>query len=1404
MMWTFFRSRPARRPRRSYTFRRGRLTLLELEPRDVPATDVLTYHNDLASTGVNLTETALTRTNVNPSTFGKVFSYQVDGQFYAQPLVKTNITITVGPNAGTHDVVFVATQHDSLYAIDAGSLNGVNSPTTAGQLLWQRSFLDTTNPNDHLPNATSVTSVPQPDVNTSDITVEIGITGTPVIDPATNTLYLIVKTKETVGGVAHYVQRLHAINIADGTDRVASALIGDTSNGNTNNTPIYVYGSGDGHVTDPYNGTGRQVVQFNALRENQRPALTLINGVVYAGWASHGDNGPYHGWMVGWDKNTLALKGVLNTTPNGGLGGIWMAGGALSFDGTYFYFETGNGTFDGNNGTGTSSNPTAPAPGPITGLNAQGFPVNGDYGDSFVKVGLDPTTTPTSQNINGWGLKVVDYFTPFNQNYLNSRDLDVGSSACVVVPDAYGSAAHPHLLIGSGKEGVIYLIDRDNMGKYGLVNNIVQNTANQLSGSLDTAAIYSGRVYYVEGYGGTAKTFTFPLGSGMFSTTPETRSTDSFAFAGSTPSVSANGNTNGIVWDVDRGTNQLRAYSTDSYATELYTSDQASGGRDALGSAVKFQVPTVANGHVYLGAGTGNPNNFLVVYGLITPPSAAPAAPSNLQAAAVSGTQINLTWTDNDVTPNRADGYTIEQSTDNVTFTPVATAGYGATTYSVGGLALATPYYFRVKAFNAVGASGYTNVASATTTNQAPSLNFSAGFTSANTAGVLTLNGGAALSGTRLRLTDGAGNEARSAFSTAKQTVTRFTTTFTFQITNANADGFTFTIQGVSPTAVGGGGGSLGYQGIGSSLAVKFDIYDNAGEGINSTGVYTNGAAPNVPATTINPPIDLHSGHVMTATIAYDTANLYLSITDTTTNQTFTTTFTNINIPSLVGGQTAYVGFTAATGGAAATQDILGWTYTPIVPPGVPQNVAAAVTGYTAGSTNAVPLGAHVTWAAVTGANGYKVERQLAGGTWAQVGTAPAGATSFDDTGLATQATYSYRVRAYNDAGDGVYSAVATVTTPALAPTPTNGQAVAVSTNSITISWTDNANNEDGFQIFRSVNAGAFTLLTSLPANTAAAPSTVSYTDPTVTPGTRYDYHVQAFNLAGYSDFAGITTATRTLAPTGLTPSAVPAQVTLTWTAPAGAYAFNVYRGTTPGGEGATPYATNVPANSFTDTAVTNGNVYYYTVTALNAVGLESAATAEVSAAPPVPVTVQTVAVNDGAAQRSRVTDVVVTFSGKVTLPADPTAAFRLTRVGPGAPAGDVTLGVDLSGSTATQTVAKLTFAGPLTEFGSLSDGNYTLTVFGSQVIGANGFALDGDNNGTAGGDNVSTLFRLFGDTDGNRTVDALDLSQLRTAYGQSLPSPDYRAYLDFAGDGTVDALDLYRFRSRYGTVLNP
>ncbi len=535
--------------------------------------NVLTYRYDTAGVGVNNAETQLTPANVKVGSFGKLFTTTLDGQVYAEPLVDTSVSITNGSNtrsgaAGVHDVVFVATEHDLIYAID--------SSITGGAILWQRTFLDASVPANNTLNASAITTVPNGDTGSNDINPEIGITGTPVIDPATNTMYLVAKTREVIGGATHYVQRLHAINIADGTDRISPFTIGDTTNGNTNNTAIYVYGSGDGAVTDPYNGTGKPVVQFNALHEAQRGAINLVNNTVYVEWASHGDNGPDHGWVGAWDVSNLAtsgfkLKGVFNTTPNGGLAGIWGGGGRMAFeaDGSAFYFETGNGPVG-------HGNPT---------LDANGFPVDGNYNEALLKVIPDPTTSPTSQNKNGWGLKVADYFIPFNQVALDNADEDFGSAAPVLLPDSAGIPGHPHLMEASGKEGKIYLIDRDNMGKFDPANDHVLNavangTGNntppvQISGALSTAAYFNGALYYTSGYNGTSNAYKLNS-DGTITPTSQTPE-NGFGYLPGSVTISANGTANGIAWVMDRNANQIHAYDANSMATELWNSGQARG-----------------------------------------------------------------------------------------------------------------------------------------------------------------------------------------------------------------------------------------------------------------------------------------------------------------------------------------------------------------------------------------------------------------------------------------------------------------------------------------------------------------------------------------------------------------------------------------------------------------------------------------------------------------------------------------------------------------------------------------------------------------------------------------------------------------------------------------------------------
>lgn len=1085
MSWKLFKF--TRRHRRSACkpIRRTLLALEQLELRLTPSsTDVLTYHNDNFSSGQNLTETILTPANVNSSTFGKLFSTSVDGQVYAQPLYMAGVNITTGGNQGTHNVVFVATEHDSLYAIDANS----------GTVLWKDSLLNPV-------HGGTVTPVPNGDVNSDDLAPEIGITATPVIDGATGTIYVEAKTKEVASDGSHYIHQLYAISINDGSYLDGGPAVIADSIGDTYVSGPTVPGSGA--------GSGNGIVYFDALRQMDRPGLTEANGNIYLAFASHGDNGPYHGWVLSYNAANLQLNGVLNTTPNGTEGGIWQAGGRIAVDNNgYLYFETGNGTFD-------------------TTLNSNGMPIDGDYGDSFVKVAVDPTSTASNPNINGWGLKVVDYFTPYDQANLDNYDLDLGSGGTMLLPDSVGSSAHPHLMVGAGKEGRIYLIDRDNMGHFDPnTDHVVQETSNTtISGSFDTPAYYNGTIYYVGGSNiGNPNDVgkTFSISNGQMSLTPTSQGSDSFAYPGSTPTISANGATNGIVWTLDHGTNQLRAYSASGFNDELYTSAQAANGRDTLnGSEIKFSVPTVADGLVFVGS-----SKALNVYGLLQAATQAPAAPSNLVAQPLSGTSIQLTWTDNSTPPNKATGFDIEESTDGVTFTQVATASAGTTSYTVGGLQVATTYTFRIRAFNTIGNSDYSNTATTTTLNQVPSLNFSTGF--ANAGNLLTLNGSAKINGNDLELTDGGYGEASSAFSTNGVSISQFSTQFSFQLSAGSdtADGFTFTIQGVGNTALGGTGGSLGYQGIGNSVAIKFDLYDNEGEGVDSTGLYTDGAFPGVPAIDLSTTgIDLHSGDVFNVGMTYDNATLAVTETDTSTGATATQTY-SIDIPTTVGSSTAFVGFTAGTGGLTAVQNILTWTYSPSATvPAAPSNLAAtAVTG----------TQIDLTWQNnATNQTGFVIDRATNSSFTNNLVTQSAGAnaTSFVDAGLKPGTSYFYRVRAVNPAGASANSNTASAATPNIPAAVSKLRITRVTTNEVDLKWQNNAGNATGIEVFRQKNTDDPILIADLPPTATSLSDTGLVT--ALTPGTHYTYYVQAINAAGPSPVSSVATLTA-LAPSNL------------------------------------------------------------------------------------------------------------------------------------------------------------------------------------------------------------------------------------------------------------------------------
>ena len=505
---------------------------------------VVTRLNNNSRTGQNLQEYALTPTTVNQTQFGKLFSCPVDGYVYASPLYVANLAIS---GQGTHNVVFVATERDDVYAFDA------DNPSCSQ--IWYTSFIN--------PSA-GITTVPQSSVSSTDIVPEIGVTGTPVIDPSSGTLYVVAKTEEN----GTYVQRLHALDITTGAEKFGGPVVIQAS----------VAGSGDGSST----------VSFNPLWENQRAALLLANGVVYIAWGSHGDLGPYHGWLLGYNASTLQQVAVWNSTPNGSGGGIWQGGDGPSADSSgNIYAIPENGTFDANEG----------------GV---------DFGGTFVKL-----------STQGGGLTLVDYFTPYNQAYLNSNNWAPGTSAPMLLPDQTGTA-YPHLLLGTGKDGEAWLVNRDNMGQYNSISNsnlqtllISQNYCLHCV-NLVGPALWPDNINFL---GVNNVLQDYPLSNDLLSTTPISQASTVVGFPGGTPVISANGSTDGIVWVLDNsaysssGPAILHAYEATNVATELWNSSQAASSRDQAGPAVKFTVPTVANSKVYVGG-----QYQLTAYGLFSPP----------------------------------------------------------------------------------------------------------------------------------------------------------------------------------------------------------------------------------------------------------------------------------------------------------------------------------------------------------------------------------------------------------------------------------------------------------------------------------------------------------------------------------------------------------------------------------------------------------------------------------------------------------------------------------------------------------------------------------------------------------------------------------------------------------------
>jgi hypothetical protein len=505
---------------------------------------VTTSQYDNARTGANVNETTLTPQNVNAARFGKLFALQADGDIYAQPLYLPGVET---PGKGKHNVVFIATEHDSVFAFDADG-----QPSTP---LWQASFL----------TGDSVRPVPASAAQCPFIRPEIGITPTPVIDRATGTLFVLARTKESQGVLqgSRYVQRLHALAVTTGAEKLGG--------------PVEIKASVKGRGAG---GSGGQI-DFDPLRELPRASLLLANGQVYLTWASSCDVAPYHGWVIAYDAHTLAQTAVLNTSPDAEESGIWQGdtGPAADKDGNVF-LATGNGKFDVDSG-------------------------GRDYGDSVLKLSIEKGS-----------LMVRDFFTPFNQKELNSDDLDIGSGGPLLLPDQPGP--HPHLLMVGGKGASLYVINRDRMGKYHAGDDSHAVQVLRIGSGIYSAPAYWNQHVYIFAADDVLKDFA--VEHGQLSSLPVARGNTTFIDPGATPTVSANGSRNGIVWVLrSKGwrspdTNaELYAYDAANVAHELYNSEQNSA-RDRAGLCLRFNIPTVANGKVYIGT-----KREVDVYGLLPP-----------------------------------------------------------------------------------------------------------------------------------------------------------------------------------------------------------------------------------------------------------------------------------------------------------------------------------------------------------------------------------------------------------------------------------------------------------------------------------------------------------------------------------------------------------------------------------------------------------------------------------------------------------------------------------------------------------------------------------------------------------------------------------------------------------------
>ena len=1106
-------------------------------------TDVLVSRYDSGRTGQNLSETSLSVQNVGSGSFGKLYSYPLDGVTYAQPLVKASLTI---PGKGTYNVVFLATEHGSVYALDADSATPI----------WHRSFI---NPAAGLTTRATSSTL-------EDIIPEVSITSTPVIDPVGGTLYVVAETVQT-GQSAYYW--LHALDITTGLDKTA---------------PVAISGSV---------GSGATPLNINAATSTQRPGLVFLNGVVYLGFGSNGDNWPWVGWLAGYDGTTLQQLTLYCTSPGGSQGaGLWSSGEAPPVDASgNIYVTTGNGYF---------------------GASA--------WGDSYLKLSTSG------------GLSLLDYFSPFNSEALYAADLDLAAGGPILLPDSVGSAAHPHLLVGAGKDGEIYLIDRDNMGgyngSYSTPNSqIVQwvwgqvgtgnftPTSNPLpyvGNNFSSPAYWQNRLYFC-GSKDVCKLFTFS--NGLLSGTPASKAPTSFGYPGGQPIISAASASaaSAILWAVERNTTLnsavLHAYDATNLASELYNATQAANSRDLTGPPAKFAVPTVANGKVFVATQTE-----VNVYGLLAGAPQALAAPTFAPApGSYTGTQS--------VTLSAAAGASIYYTLDGTSPTLGATRYTGPIAMSSSGTINAMAV--QSGAFTSPAASGTYTISPVV---NPPSISYVQGAyatpQSAQTS-VAVKYAAAQQQGDLNVVVVGWNDSTATVKSVTDTSGNSYTLAVGPTVYSGVASQAIYYAPNIAAAAAGGNSVTVTFN----TAAAYADIRIAEYSGIASSSPFDGGAGTHNAAATAT------SGAITTTN-----ANDLLVGADLTIEFTlgpgsgFTSRMMTVPDGDILEDRVVTsAGSYAATAGIAASAPTIMQIAAFKAGTGAAPPTPTAPSGLNATATG--PTGVSLAWTAATESGGsiaqYLIERCQGSGcsSFAQIGTATT--TAYADAGLSGSTSYSYRVRAKDAAGNvGPYSNSATVTTsPGVPSAPTNLAATVAGSAQINLSW--GASSEAGgtiaqYLIERCQGSGcsSFTQI-----GTATA---TSYSDTGLSGSTSYSYRVRAKDAQGntgaYSNVATASTgAPGITAPASLTAAAQSAtQIALSWSAATETggtitqYLIERCQGS--GCSSFTQVATS-SALTYTDGGLSAGSSYSYRVRASDASGntgpYSNVATASTSAALP-------------------------------------------------------------------------------------------------------------------------------------------------------------------------------------------